>query len=174
MNTSHAAPRRSTLRKREALLMSFGANLSVLERAYRAAANQAVAHVGLSQSMAWPLIMIGRYGEGLRQGMLANLLGIEGPSLVRSLDQLQEGGFIERHEDALDRRAKTMHLTAAGQHACSLAEAALREMRAGLFEGFDEEELTAMERFMQTLQVRLGCAHLMLPPLPKATGVHET
>lgn len=174
MNTSHTTSRRTTQGKREAILMSFGANLSVLERAYRAAANQAVAHVGLSQSMAWPLIMIGRYGEGLRQGTLANLLGIEGPSLARSLDQLQEGGFIERHEDALDRRAKTMHLTAAGQQACAQAEAALHEMRVSLFQGIDEKDLAAIENVMQTLQIRLGCAHLLVPPIPKHTVIPET
>jgi len=69
-----------------------------LDRAYRAAATQAVAHVGLSQSMAWPLLMIGRHGEGLRQGVLAGLLGLAGPSLGRSLKQLADGGFVERRE----------------------------------------------------------------------------
>lgn len=174
MTTSISSPKRPAQRKRETLLMGFGLNLSVLERAYRTAANQAVAHVGLSQSMAWPLIMIGRYGEGLRQGTLASLLGIEGPSLARSLDQLEDGGFIERREDALDRRAKTMHLTPAGQIACEQAEASLRKMRAGIFEGIADEELAFVEQFLQTMQTRLGCAHPVLPPHHRIPGAQQT
>lgn len=170
-----SSPKLPAPRKREALLTGFGLNLSVLERAYRTAANQAVAHVGLSQSMAWPLVMIGRYGEGLRQGMLANLLGIEGPSLARSLDQLEDGGFIQRREDTLDRRAKTMHLTPAGQVACEQVEASLRVMRADIFDGIADEDLAFLEQLLQKLQTRLGCAHpLLLPPHHRTPGVTQT
>jgi MarR family transcriptional regulator for hemolysin len=91
--------------------MHLGMSLSTLQRAYRAAADKAVAHVGVSQTLAWPIVMIGRMGDGMRQGVLAEVLGIEGPSLVRSVDQLVEAGFVQRLEDPADRRAKTLHLT---------------------------------------------------------------
>ncbi len=104
---------------RESALMAVAVALPVLQRAYRAAADKAVAHLGMSHALAWPLVTIGRQGGGMRQGVLADRLGIEAPSLVRSLDQLVEAGFVERREDAVDRRAKTLHLTDTGAAACS-------------------------------------------------------
>ncbi|MFT7774725.1 MAG: MarR family transcriptional regulator [Roseateles sp.] len=146
--------------------MTLGVSLSILDRAYRAAANQAVAHVGLSQSMAWPLVMIGRHGEGMRQGVLAELLGIEGPSLARSLDQLVAGGFVERREDSADRRAKTMHLTEAGADACAQIEGTLRTMREELYEGVSDADLQACLRVFTVMQGRLNCPQPVVPPLP--------
>lgn len=160
-------PRPPTRNHREITLMTIGVSLPILDRAYRAAANQAVAHVGLSQSMAWPLLMIGRHGEGMRQGVLAELLGLEGPSLARSLEQLADGGFVERREDPADRRAKTLHLTAAGVAACEQIEAALRELRGGLFEGVADADLAACLRVFATLQQRLGCPQPVVPPRRK-------
>jgi len=136
--------------------MHFGMSLSTLQRAYRAAADKAVAHVGVSQTLAWPIVMIGRMGEGMRQGVLAEVLGIEGPSLVRSVDQLVEAGFVRRLEDPADRRAKTLHLTPAGVAACATIEAALSEMRGTLFEGIADEDIAACLRVFGTLEARLG------------------
>ena len=95
--------------------MATTANLMVLSRAYRGAADKALADYGLSQATAWPVILAGRLGDGVRQGALAEALGVEGPSLVRVLDQLVAAGLMERREDPHDRRAKTLHLTEAGQ-----------------------------------------------------------
>lgn len=153
-------------RKRETLLMSFGPNIAVLSRAYRGAVTQAIAHIGLSQSMAFPLIIISRYGEGLRQGMLASLLGVEGPTLNRSINHLVDMGLIERRDDPNDQRAKTIHLTQAGRETCVEAEKALRAMRSKLFDGLADDELVVVERFIRTMQARLDCAHLIVPPLP--------
>lgn len=162
--------RRNLRSGREAMLMAMGTSLPVLERAYRALANQAVAHVGLSQALAWPLVMIGRQGDGLRQGVLADLLNIEGPSLARSVDQLLQLGFVDRREDAADRRAKTLHLTAAGAQACEQIEAALTTMRTSLYDGIADEDLAASLRVFAVLRERLGCAPALAPLPPPRTA----
>jgi MarR family transcriptional regulator for hemolysin len=149
--------------RRESARMTLGASLAVLARAYRAAADQAVAHVGLSQALAWPLVMIGRQGDGMRQGMLAELLVIEGPSLARSLDQLVQAGFVERREDPTDRRAKTLHLTPSGARASAQIEAALIELRSVLYEGIADTDLAACVRVFATLSERLGCPVAQFP-----------
>jgi MarR family transcriptional regulator for hemolysin len=156
--------RNSARSDRETAQMRLVTSLAVLARAYRAAANQAVAHVGLSQSMAWPLIMIGRQGDGLRPGTLADLLAIEGPSLGRSLDQLVQAGFVKRRDDPVDRRAKTLHLTPSGIEACGHIEAALKQMRDGLFEGIADEDVAAGLRVFAVLSDRLGCVAVQFPP----------
>ncbi|TXD89324.1 winged helix-turn-helix transcriptional regulator [Mitsuaria sp. TWR114] len=147
--------------------MTVGMMLPVLERAYRARANLAMAHVGLSQALAWPLVMIGRQGDGMRQGELATLLGIEGPSLTRSVDQLITGGYIERHEDPDDRRARTLHLTALGADACEQIEVTLRDLRNELYEGIADADVEAALRVFSTLAERVGAPTPAVPPRRK-------
>jgi MarR family transcriptional regulator for hemolysin len=142
--------------RREKNLMAFGATLQVMSRTYKAAADKAVGHIGLSQAMAWPLLMIGRLGNGIRPGVLADVLAIEGASLVRQLDQLAEAGLVERREDAVDRRAKTLHLTPAGTRARAKIEAALQAMRAEMFDGIPDADLEACLRVFAALDARLG------------------
>jgi hypothetical protein len=62
-----------------------------LARIYRREVNRALAEHGLSDAKALPVLHIARAGGGLRQGVLAEELGVEGPSLVRILDQLCAG-----------------------------------------------------------------------------------
>src|ERR1043165_4407708 len=168
MNASKDKPARSLTRTgREGALMTVGMMLPVLERAYRARANLAMAHVGLSQALAWPLVMIGRQGDGMRQGELATLLGIEGPSLTRSVDQLITGGYIERHEDPDDRRARTLHLTALGADACEQIEVTLRDLRNELYEGIADADVEAALRVFSTLAERVGAPTPAVPPRRK-------
>jgi MarR family transcriptional regulator for hemolysin len=152
--------------EREAALMAVTVLLRVLQRAYGSSADKAVAHIGVSQAMAWPLVMIGRQGNGTRQGVIAQLLGIEGPSLVRSLDQLVEAGLVERRRDSTDGRARGLHLTAAGATARAQIEKALHRLRAELFEGVPDADVAACLRVFATLEQRLGC----VMPNPLAEG----
>jgi MarR family transcriptional regulator, transcriptional regulator for hemolysin len=67
---------------------------------------------------------------------LARAMGIEGPTLTRHLDGLEESGLVERHRDSDDRRAVRVELTEAGErlHA-KLLEAAIafdKRLTAGL------------------------------------------
>lgn len=154
---------------RTSALMSMSMSLGVLQRAYRAAADKAVASLGLSHAMAWPLLFIGRMGDGLRQGTLAEAMSIEGPSLVRSLDQLVEAGFVVRREDPVDRRAKTLHLTPAGQRACGEIEAVLHDLRASLYQGLPDADIAACLRVFDALTRRLGTS---VPTVPSGTTSH--
>lgn len=149
---------------RESALMVVAVALPVLQRAYRAAVDKAVAHLGMSQALAWPLVMIGRLGGGQRQGVLAEQLGIEAPSLVRSLDHLVEAGFVERSEDALDRRAKTLHLTKAGATVCAQIEETLSALRTALFKEVADADVAACLRVFAVLEERLGATVFGLAP----------
>ncbi|SEI96305.1 MarR family transcriptional regulator, transcriptional regulator for hemolysin [Variovorax sp. OK605] len=154
-------------------LMRLGTSLSVLQRGYRAAADKAVAHVGVSQTLAYPIVMLGRMNGEVRQGVLAEALGIEGPSLVRSVDQLVEAGLVERREDPADRRAKTLHLTEAGKATCAPIEASLVLMRASLFDGVSDEDVAACLRVFGVLEERMGVRAVLTPPPPQAVPPQE-
>ena len=53
--------------------------------------------------------------EGLTQTQLAQRLYIESPTLVRTLDRLEEAGLIERRRVPSDRRAFHIFLTSKGR-----------------------------------------------------------
>lgn len=149
------------------LRMRFAIALPPLQRAYRAAADKAVAHVGLSHALAWPIVFLGRLGESVRQGALAEAIGIEAPSLTRSLDQLVEAGLAERHEDPQDRRARILRLTPAGQAARNQIEAALKDLRATTFDGISAQDLDTCLRVFGILAQRVGCTLPEVPRMPE-------
>ena len=101
-----------------------------------------------SEACATPLLMAGRLGEGVRQGTLAEHVGIEGPSLVRLLDQLCAAGLARRDEDPHDRRAKTISLTAAGRAVTAKMEEDLRALRAQVLKGVSRADLEATLRVL--------------------------
>jgi len=160
MSASPKKPRPS----RAAKLMAVTVSLGVLQRALRVAADRAVGHLGISQASAWALVTIGRQGDGARQGVVADLLGVEGPSLIRTLDQLVGAGLVERRDDPNDRRAKTLHLTPAGLAIREEVEAAVHALRAELFKGVPDADIDGCLRVFSALARQLGkadCAALV-------------
>jgi MarR family transcriptional regulator for hemolysin len=114
-----------------------------IARIYRKEVNRSLTAYGISDAQAVPVLHIARFGGGIRQTMLAEEIGIEGPSLVRLLDQLCLHGLVERHDDSRDRRAKTLHLTAAGEALAVRVEAALQELRGRLLAPVSDSALEA-------------------------------
>ncbi len=158
MATSHPSARTSAA-ARNAARMAVVSALPVLQRAYRAAADKVVAPAGLSLALALPLVTVGRMGSGVRPGTLADALAIEAASLVRPLEQLLEAALLERREDAGDRRAKTLHLTAAGQATIEKLETVLLGLRNSVFDGIPDEDIAACLRVFATLESRLCKGH---------------
>ena len=132
-------------------LMATTSALMVLSRAYRGAADKALADYGLSQATAWPVILAGRLGDGVRQGALAEALGVEGPSLVRLLDKLCSGGLVRRECDVNDRRANLLWLTDRGQTTFVELEQALNALRAQLLGELSVQDIEGVLKFYRVL-----------------------
>jgi len=132
-------------------LMQLTMSLTTISRAYKTVADQVASGFGLSQATAWPVVMIARLGGGVRPGALADALGLEPSSLVRVIDQLIASGLVERRDDASDRRARTLHLTAEGEARAGQLEAALAPFRRALFEGCSRQDIAACARVLGEL-----------------------
>src|SRR5260370_36915165 len=89
-----------------------GLLITRIGRLWRREADQALAAHGLSEATAIPLIVLLRRGKSARQCVLAEEVGIEGPSLVRLVDLLQAEGLVEGREDPEERRGEKLHPTA--------------------------------------------------------------
>jgi len=132
-----------------------GINLVLLARLYRRALDSALKPYALSEATVLPIRYIARLGSNIRQGNLAEALNLEGPTLVRVLDQLAELGYIDRIEDVQDRRVKTLRLTPAGEELNMQLNSLLANLRAELFEGASEDDVNATLRVMSQLDVNL-------------------
>jgi MarR family transcriptional regulator, transcriptional regulator for hemolysin len=135
-----------------------GLLISRLARTWRREADQALVDHGLSQATALPLMVLSRRGKRVRQGVLADEIGIEGPSLVRLIDLLQAEGLVERREDPTDRRAKTLHLTPAGEAKAEEINRVLRRVRAALLKDIEPDDLAVTFDALQRIE---QCANRM-------------
>lgn len=131
------------------LQRTFTANLLSTGRQWRRAVDQLLISHGISEASGAPLLWIGRLGGGVRQVVLANQVGIEGPSLVRLLDQLEALGLVIRKDDPTDRRAKGLWLTEEGQKLAARMEEMLDELRGRILKTIDKADLEAAIRVLQ-------------------------
>lgn len=126
-----------------------------LARIYRREVNRALAEHGISDAKAMPVLQISRLGQGVRQGVLAEDLGMEGPSLVRLLDQLCAQGLVERRDDPADRRAKMLYLTDDGVALLQVIENALQVLRGRLLNKVSDSDLEATLRVFAALEAAI-------------------
>jgi MarR family transcriptional regulator for hemolysin len=133
----------------ELLRRNFTAALLQAGRQWRRVTDQALVAHNISEACAAPLLWIGRLGGGIRQVALASYVGIEGPSLVRLLDQLEASGLVLRKDDPTDRRAKTLWLTDDGERLAARIEEFLVELRARVLADVAKEDLEAALRVLQ-------------------------
>lgn len=137
---------------------AFAQTLLRLARIYRREVNRALAAHGISDAKAMPVLHIARAGGGMRQGVLAEEVGVEGPSMVRILDQLCQTGLVERRDDPTDKRAKTLHLTAEGQALAKDVEDAVQVVRAQMLAGVSDADLSAALRTFAAFEAALDAA----------------
>lgn len=133
----------------------FGQLVISVARLWRRAADKALDDCGLSHATAMPLVMLSRLGDHQRQGVLADHLGFEGPSLVRIVDLLVEEGLVTRTEDAADRRAKILSLTDAGRSRVTEIERLLAVLRADLLSDVGDAELSGAMQVLGRLEAKL-------------------
>lgn len=130
------------------LRLAVSSSLVLAARKWRRTTHGALTAYNVSEACASPLLIAGRLGEGVRQVTLAEHVGIEGPSLVRLLDQLCAAGLARRDEDPDDRRAKTISLTDEGRAVTARIEADLRDLRARVLKRVSRADLEATLRVL--------------------------
>ena len=126
--------------------------MGFLTRRWRQMLDGAFQSSGLTDAAWRPLLHLHHLGDGIRQKDLAASLGIEGPSLTRILDQLIARGFIERIEDARDRRAKLLTLSTQGRKMVARIAGDVETLEHDLLSQFSEEEIGRMASFVERLE----------------------
>jgi len=124
-------------------------------RIWRLALDKRLKHLGIGQSGWMTIAMVAKAAEPLSQRALADLVGVEGPSMVSMLDRLEREGFVERVASATDRRVKLVQLTDAGRKVFDEVRKVGAEFRAFLLDGIDQDELAAATILLETLRKRI-------------------
>jgi MarR family transcriptional regulator for hemolysin len=135
--------------------IDFGFRVARIARRLRQAVDAELHAFGLTEATWRPLVYVRRLGDGVRQKELATALSIEGPSLVRLLDNLERRGLIERREDENDRRARGIHLTRAGRDLAVRAAKVGGEIQGRLLANVPAAELEACQRVLASIEREL-------------------
>lgn len=134
------------------LQLNVSSGLVVAGRHWRRICQTTLANYGISEACAVPLLVIVRLGDGVRQVTVAQAAGLESPSLVRLLDQLCAQGLVIRTEDATDRRAKALSLTAEGRNLAEAIEGELVRLRRDVLKNVERADLEAALRVVRAFE----------------------
>lgn len=118
---------------------SLGLQVHLLSRQWRFLLDKQLACNSLTQASGIALVYISD-NQGISQTELARLLGVETPSLVPVLDQLEQQGLIERRPSLQDRRQKALHLLPAATDLVSQIDRKRRALQQELLAGLSEAQ----------------------------------
>lgn len=131
---------------------NIGFQLSRLPRLWRAIIDERLAPLGLTQTRWVTLYHLWRLGDGQPQCDLARAIGVEAPSLVRTLDQLSRQGLVERRPCDQDRRTKRVFLTPAAAPLLQRIDAVVREARDEMLAGLNEQDVTTLAELLSRIE----------------------
>jgi MarR family transcriptional regulator for hemolysin len=128
-----------------------GLLLAMTAKTVGRAFNTALAEKGGSIP-AWLILNALKTRPHATQLELARAVGIEGPTLTRHLDGLEQAGLVERRRTELDRRAIQVELTPAGQALHGRLLKAVSSFDEQLRAGLDPEEVSTLRTLLRRLQ----------------------
>ena len=124
-------------------------------RRWRALIDEQLRIRGQSASRMEVMSAIAYAPQQSTQIQIAKRIGIEGPTLTRTLDMLEADGLVERVADPSDRRNKHMKITSAGYAELGAMMDLCAQYRSGLLDGISEPEIKANLGFLATLRERI-------------------
>ena len=134
------------------MMPSLGGLLGRVHRQWRMAITTAVEPLGITEARWTVLVHLSKLGEGCTQRALASDLGIEMPSLSRTLSQLEAQRLIERRGVAGDRRARSLWFTSAGLECLGELEARIESVRWHLYRGLDGDGLAGLATALEAIE----------------------
>lgn len=131
---------------------SIGFRLARLPHLWRSILDRRLAPLGLTQTRWVTLYHLWRLGEGHPQCDLARVIGVEAPSLVRTLGQLEAQGLVERRACDTDRRSKRIYLTPAAMPLLEKIDAVATEARQEMFAGLSDSQLEQLNESLALIE----------------------
>jgi MarR family transcriptional regulator for hemolysin len=128
-----------------------GLQLANTSKAVSRAFNDRLGEAGGSVPV-WLILSSLKSDERRTQLDLARAVGIEGPTLTRHLDGLEESGIVRRMRDRSDRRAVRVELTPDGERLFQTLRQAVVAFNRDLTAGASETELERVRKTLARLE----------------------
>jgi MarR family transcriptional regulator for hemolysin len=133
---------------------TLGFVLNDVARLLRKRFEQRARGLGLTRAQ-WQVLAYLSANEGIHQGGLADLLDIEGITLVRILDKLEANGFVERRRHPTDRRLWLLHLTPKAHPMLTRMRVIGDATRQDALDGLSDEERDQLLRMLSAMKQNL-------------------
>ncbi|TPG62612.1 transcriptional regulator SlyA [Ewingella americana] len=135
---------------------NLGSDLARLVRAWRALIDERLKPLELTQTHWVTLHNINMLPPEQSQIQLAKAIGIEQPSLVRTLDQLEEKKLITRQTCASDRRAKRIKLTEEAAPIIHAMESVIDSTRKEILTGMSHSDIEQLSGMLARLEKNIA------------------
>ena len=89
--------------------------------------------------------------EGTPSTQLGPNMGMESTSLSRSLNKLEESGYIARKPDPKDKRKSIIHLTKSGLEGREVAKEIVLDFNNKVFSHFDKSEMGTFFKILKKI-----------------------
>lgn len=135
--------------------LGFGLTVYELSRAWRMRVDILMRPLGLTSSTSAVICTLARSPHPLTQRELAELIGVEGPTLVRLLDRLETMGWVRREPVPGDRRMKHAALT---DKALPFLDELVRvavKLEEDLLQSIPEDQVHVTHEVLRTIRERL-------------------
>ena len=135
--------------------MGFPSALHHTARAWRLGIDRQLKDLGVSQAGWMTIAVVAKAKEPLSQKQLAELLGVEGPTVVAMVDRLVKAQMVVREASPLDRRVNLIRLTAAGYELTARVKVAADAFRVTVLEGLDPVAVDSATALLETIRIRI-------------------
>ncbi|HJV41227.1 MarR family winged helix-turn-helix transcriptional regulator [Caulobacter sp.] len=108
---------------------------------------------GLTAAQSGVLFYLGDQ-DGVLIGEAADALDLAPSAMTGLIDRMTRSGLVERRADPKDGRAMRLHLTDKGRTAREQAKAGLQGINAHLTDGFTDDEINVVARWLACLQTK--------------------
>jgi MarR family transcriptional regulator, transcriptional regulator for hemolysin len=132
-----------------------GLLLATTSKAVGRAFNNALAESGGSIPI-WLILNALKTEPRRTQLDLARAVGIEGPTLTRHLDGIEQAGLVKRQRGTPDRRTIQVELTPAGHDLHARLLEAVIKFNQKLRAGFDDPDVESLRRMLNQLKDNAG------------------
>ncbi|MBI1175730.1 MAG: MarR family transcriptional regulator [Sideroxydans sp.] len=132
----------------------FAEALHLAAHGWRTALDRRLRPLGYSRSRWMVLLHISR-NDGINHRALADLLGIEAPTLVRLIDRMETEGLLKRRACETDRRVKQLHLSPAGRKEVERIWASAADLRKELLSGLSQTEIGVTLNALHNIRAKL-------------------
>ncbi|BCB61801.1 MULTISPECIES: transcriptional regulator SlyA [Halomonadaceae] len=131
---------------------TIGFRIARLPHLWRSILDRRLAPLGLTQTRWVTLYHLWKLGEGNPQCDLARAIGVEAPSLVRTLGQLEAQGLVERRACDNDRRSKRLYLTPAAMPLLEQIDSVVLAARQEMLAGLSEQDLDQLDKWLALIE----------------------